>query len=65
MPNIYYETISKLERDNVSREYIVGWASGYLGNPKVEEQRITEGWKAGYEDGKGKITDNAGNWVTS
>jgi hypothetical protein len=65
MPNIYYETISKLERDNVSREYIVGWASGYLGNPKVEEQRITEGWKAGYEDGKEKITDNAGNWVTS
>ena len=64
MPNPYYETISKLEEDNISRQYILGWASGYLGNPKIEEQRMTEGWEAGYDDGQAKTTDNAVNWAT-
>jgi hypothetical protein len=64
MSNPYYETISKLEEDNISRQYILGWASGYLGNPKIEEQRMTEGWEAGYDDGQAKTTDNAANWAT-
>ena len=62
MTNTYYETISKLEQQNIARDYILGWASGYLGNPKIEEQRITESWEAGYEDGKEQNTDNAENW---
>ena len=59
MTSPYYQTISKLEQDNVSKEYILGWASGYLGNPKVEEQRITEGYEAGYNDGKSGTADSA------
>lgn len=63
MPNTYYQTIDRLEKENISREYILGWASGFLGNPKVEEQRISECWEAGYEDGQSKSTENARNWV--
>ncbi|MGI9316175.1 MAG: Alvin_2107 family globule sulfur oxidation protein [bacterium] len=62
MTNTYYETISKLEQQNTARDYILGWASGYLGNPKIEEQRITDSWEAGYEDGQDKNTDNAEKW---
>jgi hypothetical protein len=62
MANLYYQTITKLEQQDIAREYILGWASGYLGNPKIEEQRITDGWKAGYEDGGNQNTDNAESW---
>ena len=62
MDTLYYDTISELEKNNVSREYILGWASGFLGNPKIEEQRLTEGWEAGYNDGQEKTTDQAENW---
>ena len=64
MTSPYYKTISKLEQDNVSKEYILGWASGSLGNPKVEEQRITDGYEAGYNDGKSGTTDSASNFVS-
>jgi len=36
----------------VSNEYYHGWASGALGNPELEEQRITEDYTTGYEHGK-------------
>lgn len=62
MTNQYYETIRQLEKMKVSRQYILGWASGYLGNPEVEEQRITEAWRAGYEDGRSRTTVEAKNW---
>ncbi|MCY4150169.1 MAG: hypothetical protein OXD44_05705 [Gammaproteobacteria bacterium] len=62
MSNQYYETIKRLESMKVSRQYILGWASGYLGNPEIEEQRITEAWQAGYEDGKSRSTDEAESW---
>ena len=65
MTNPYYQTISELEQAKTQRDYIVGWASGYLGNPKIEEQRMTEGWEQGYEDGQGKNTENAANWQES
>jgi len=63
MTNTYYETISKLEQQNIAREYIIGWASGYLGNPKIEEQRSSESWEAGYQDGQEKNTEQAANWT--
>lgn len=61
----YHQTLKKLEQDKISRDYIVGWASGYLGNPELEEQRVTEDWSAGYEDGKSKVTDNASSFQQS
>ena len=63
--NFYYETIDKLEKMNVEREYIQGWIGGYLGNPEREEQRVTEAYTAGYEDGQKKEIVIAGAWKTS
>lgn len=62
MSNFYYETVSKLEQQSTDKNYVLGWVSGFLGNPKIEEQRITEAWEAGYEDGQSKTTDSASNW---
>ena len=62
MSNEYYNTISRLEQENVSRNYILGWATGFLGNPEIEEQRMTDDYQAGYGDGKAGNTDNADNW---
>ncbi len=62
MRNEYYQAINKLEKDGIAQEYVLGWASGFLGNPKVEEQRITEAYAAGYDDGKANNTANAASW---
>lgn len=51
---MYYETVDKLEKMGVDKDYIQGWIGGYLGNPKREEQRVTEAYEAGYEDGSAK-----------
>lgn len=61
----YYETIDKLEKMNIDREYIQGWIGGYLENPEREEQRISEAYSAGYADGKQKKIDNAEAWKKS
>ena len=57
MGNLYYETIDKMEKQGVDAEYINGWASGFLHNPKREEQRITAAYTAGYADGWDQKTD--------
>lgn len=62
MTNPYYDTIAALEKQGIARDYITGWASGYLGSPKREEQRLTEPYEAGYADGVNKDTANAGRW---
>jgi hypothetical protein len=58
----YYETVDRLEKMGVTREYIVGWMTGYLGNPVREEQRVTDAYTAGYEDGKNQTTEHAEAW---
>jgi len=63
MSNVYYETIDKMEKSGVDKEYINGWAGGFLQNPKREEQRITEAYEAGYNDGAAKKTDGFKGWV--
>ncbi len=62
MDPMYYDTISKLEKMGVGREYIQGWIGGFMHNPKREEQRITEAYEAGYEDGESRTVDNAEKW---
>lgn len=59
----YYAAIDKMEKANVSREYIVGWASGYLQNPKREEQRVNDAYEAGYTDGEAKSDASFDGWV--
>ena len=63
MNSEYYDSINKMEKANVSRDYIVGWASGYLQNPMREEQRVTDAYEAGYNDGSEKKADNFSSWV--
>ena len=63
MGNDYYEAIDKMEKQSVDVEYINGWASGYLHNPKREEQRVNEGYAAGYADGWDKKTDGCASWI--
>lgn len=62
MDPFYYETIDRLETMGVSRDYILGWVGGYLQTPKREEQRVTEAYQAGYDDGMGKETTHADAW---
>jgi hypothetical protein len=59
----YYAAIDKMEKAKVSREYVVGWASGYLQNPKREEQRVTEAYEAGYTDGEAKNDASFEQWI--
>jgi hypothetical protein len=63
MDPMYYDTISKLEEMGADSEYVQGWIGGFLHNPKREEQRITEAYEAGYEDGENRSTENAQNWL--
>jgi hypothetical protein len=63
MNSMYYQTIDKMEKAKVSREYIVGWASGFLHNPKREEQRVTDAYEAGYDDGANQKTDGYNAWA--
>ncbi len=36
---------------------------GYLQNPAREEQRVTEAYEAGYNDGSNGNTESAEQWV--
>jgi hypothetical protein len=61
--NAYREASVKMEEAGVSSEYILGWQMGYLNSPEREEQRVTEAYSAGYEDGKDQNADNFSEWV--
>ena len=65
MNSTYYEAIDTMEREGADNEYVLGWASGFLGNPKREEQRVTRAYEAGYEDGEAKVVDGYKNWLTA
>jgi len=63
MDKTYYDAVSQMEQMNIDKEYQLGWMGGYLNNPTREEQRLTEAYEAGYEDGGNHVTDNFGEWV--
>jgi len=52
-----------MEEMGVNDNYIQGWVAGYLNNPEIEEQRITDEYESGYEDGKEKSNDNFSNFI--
>ena len=60
---LYRKTIVEMESKNVDAEYIQGWAGGFMGNPKREEQRVTEAYDKGFEDGSDKNTSNYESWI--
>ena len=53
----YYDTITAMEKKGVDKEYINGWACGFLHNPKREEQRLNDAYTTGYDDGHAGKTD--------
>ena len=63
MNQTYYDAVTKMEQLGVDDEYILGWQSGFLQNPKREEQRVTDAYEAGFTDGEAKNMDNFSNWV--
>jgi len=63
MSTVYYDAIDSMEKKGVDPEYINGWASGFLHNPKREQQRVNEGYEAGYADGRDKKTDGYSSWI--
>jgi hypothetical protein len=46
-----------MEKKGVDKEYINGWACGFLHNPKREEQRLNDAYNTGYDDGHAGKTD--------
>jgi hypothetical protein len=63
MSSAYYEAIDRMEKQRVDPEYVNGWASGYLHNPKREEQRANEAYEAGYAAGMEKNTSGYEAWI--
>lgn len=63
MNQAYRDAITEMEKLGVDPEYILGWQGGFLGHPEREEQRVTDAYSAGYEDGQEKSTDNFSDWV--
>lgn len=63
MNQAYRNAITEMEKLGVDPEYILGWQGGFLGHPEREEQRVTEAYSAGYEDGQEKSTDNFSKWT--
>ncbi|MCK5814075.1 MAG: hypothetical protein KAH03_07440 [Cocleimonas sp.] len=59
----YYNATVEMEKAGVDPEYLQGWQGGYLINDIREEQRVTEAYEAGFEDGKEKKTDGYKDWV--
>ncbi|HEC13163.1 MAG TPA: hypothetical protein ENI80_07920 [Acidiferrobacteraceae bacterium] len=64
MNQTYYDQLDKMEKAGINREYIVGWATGFLRSPKVEEQRMTDAYDAGFNDGMDGKTDSFKNWAS-
>lgn len=63
MDKTYYESVTTMEQRGVDPEYILGWQCGYLGNPPREEQRSTEAYTKGYEDGRARTTAGMDAWA--
>jgi hypothetical protein len=63
MDKLYYETIDRMEKQGVNPEYINGWASGFLHNPKREEQRANDAYAAGYAHGRDKNAGGFAAWI--
>jgi hypothetical protein len=62
MNQAYRDGTTQMESMNVQSEYIIGWQGGFLGHPKREEQRLTDAYEAGFNDGGEKSTDNFDDW---
>lgn len=60
---LYHATLKKMHEAGVRPQYCHGWASGVLGNTPLEEQRVTDAYTAGYEDGENANVDAYKQWL--
>ncbi|OED38784.1 hypothetical protein AB833_18150 [Chromatiales bacterium (ex Bugula neritina AB1)] len=60
---VYHATLKKMQESGVSPQYAHGWATGVLDNTPLEEQRVTEAYTAGYEDGQNAVLDGYASWI--
>ena len=58
-----YEKSTKMESAGVDTDNVLGCQIGFLQNPKLEEQRVTEAYDAGYNDGLEGKTDGYSAWT--
>jgi hypothetical protein len=63
MNTTYYQMMDTMEKAGVDWQYIDGWACGYLHNPPRGEQYVTEGYEAGYEDGRNGNMEGYTDWL--
>lgn len=63
MGSPYYDAIDRMQKQKVDPEYINGWASGFLHNPKREEKRSNEAYEAGYAAGLEKRAGGFEAWI--
>ncbi len=59
----YHSALRTMQEAGVSKDYQHGWATGALANPALEEQRVTDAYSAGYEDGTNDKTDAYSSWI--
>ena len=60
---IYRDTTAAMEKAGVNPDYIIGWQGGFLGHPLREEQRASDAYTAGYNDGREQKTGEYKAWV--
>ncbi len=61
--SLYHSTLKTMHDEGVDSRYYHGWASGALENTPLEEQRISDAYTAGYEDGKQGNVDGYKAWL--
>jgi hypothetical protein len=61
----YHAALKLMHEAGVNRAYYHGWASGVLGNPLLEEQRVTDAYTAGFEHGQEGDLDGYKAWLTA
>lgn len=61
---LFHSTLKTMHDAGVSKEYYHGWASGALGNTALEEQRVTDDYTAGYEDGAAGELNGYKKWIS-
>ena len=59
----YRQTVARMQEMRVDPDYIQGWIGGYMGNPRREEQRVTEAYGSGYEDGEKHDGASFERWI--
>ena len=60
---LYHATLKTMQEAGVMPQYSHGWATGALDNTPLEEQRVTDAYTAGFEDGQNAVLDGYKQWI--